>query len=559
VVLSAVETTLREQGASFTPTAYFAALLALLGQSISQGVEISNRDLATAVIYLLDAVTAFTPHSILRSKFQQILAFLVIPLSHKDAEAPITKSAIGCLESLLIGQDSASWALPQSQASPRAALAVLLNLGLDPRPKVRKRVLEALTNILQNGPPSPSVDHPAADLCAQTALRSLSTLSVTAGAAKKNRGHGETPNDPALMHSLQLVKTVATASRGWPSKKLESLCETLLDISKSNNEFLALAAFEIFEIIFEGMTGAMTSAKLPRLLEVISDLRPSQNDSQLLPPWIAVISRGYDVLAQVEPEDAFQKLPELFNMLTGFMASSSHNIRISASECLVSFLANCIPESVILEPSVYDGKALEKLARTATGMLSIKYQAAWMEVFNVIGAMFDTLRWRADPVLNEAIKFVGDLRSNDSFNGKKEADEVLGKAVRAIGPEAFLNLLPLNLVKPQPGQPGRAWLLPILREYTGNTRLAHFRSEFVPLSEAIFQRVLDNGSSEKTMEVKIFEILVQQIWALFPGYCDLPVDLVEVSWTKSFHSILIFLVIRSKSCRTLGQLALPTN
>ena len=529
MVLKAVETTLQEQGASFTPTAYFAALLALLSQSISQGIDISNNELASAVTYLLDAVTAFTPHPILRSKFQQILTLLVVPLTHKDAEAPIVKSATGCLESLLVAQDSASWALPQSQTSPRAALAVLLNLGLDLRPKVRKRVLEALTTVLQNGPPSPSVDHPAADLCAQTALRGLSTLATAAGIAKKNRGHGEIPNDPALMHSLQLVKTVAVACHGWPSKKLESLCETLLDISRSSNEFLTLAAFEIFEVIFEGMTGTTSSAKLPRLLQVISDLTPSQNDTQLLPPWIAVVSRGYDVLAQIEPEDTFQKLPELFDMLAGYMASSSHDIRISASECLISFLANCIPESVLLEPSVYDEKVLEKVAKTTTSMLSIKYQAAWMEVFNVIGALLDTLRWRASPVLNEAVKFVGDLRSNDSFNGKKEADEVLGKAVRAIGPEAFLVLLPLNLVKPQAGQPGRAWLLPILRDYVGNTTLAHFKSEFIPLSEAMFQRVLANNGSEKTMEVKIFETLVQQIWALFPAYCDLPVDVTTVS------------------------------
>ncbi|CRJ99567.1 hypothetical protein BN1708_017055, partial [Verticillium longisporum] len=62
---------------------------------------------------------------------------------------------------------------------------------------------------------------------------------------------------------------------------------------------------------------------------------------ELIPPWLAILSRGYDVSAQLEPEDTFQNLPDLFTMVLAFLESPSHNIRISASECLVSFLANC--------------------------------------------------------------------------------------------------------------------------------------------------------------------------------------------------------------------------
>ena len=319
-----------------------------------------------------------------------------------------------------------------------------------------------------------------------------------------------------------------------------------------------MAAFEVFEIIFEGMADGPSSSKLPRLMEAISELRPSQNDSQLLPPWIAVISRGYDVSAQIEPEDTFQKLPELMESISGFLASSSHNIRISASECLISFLVNCIPDSVILEPSIYDEKVLEKVAKSATALLSVKYQAAWMEVFNVLSALFGALRWRADSLANDVVLAVGELRGNDSFNGKKEADAVLGKAIEAMGPDAVLDIQPLNLVKPVPGQPGRAWLLPILRDHVSNANLAHFRSEFVPLSEAMYQRVIDNGGAEKTMEIKIFETIIQQIWALLPGYCNLPRDLTE-AFDQSFAELLANLLykqteLRADVCRALQTL-----
>lgn len=537
VVLSAVEDTLRDQRADFTPTAYFAALLALLPQSISNSQGIVNKDLATSVVYLLDLVTSYVPAALLRSKFSQILTSLAPALTLPEVEAPLLKSSIGCLESLLVGQDSAAWALSQSEIGPRRALAGLLALAVDHRPKVRKRAQEAIVHVLRQPPPSPSLDHPAADMCAETALRTLRDTIAAAGKAKKSRPAQPNQHEPTVMHALHLVKTVASASGGWPSKKIEPLCELLMNASRSTNEYLTMGAFEVFEVIFENMADDFSSSKLPRLMEAISELEPAQNDSQLLPPWIAVLSRGYDVSAQVNSQETFEKLPELFELIAGFLASPSRNIRISASECLISFLANCIPESVVLEPSIYDEKHLEKLAKLATGLLSLKYQVAWAEVFNVMAAMFDALRWRSVPFLTDIVRTIGELRGNESFQGKKEADRVLGSAVAAMGPDVVLDILPLNITNQKPGQPGRVWLLPIVRDYVSNTRLGFFRSEFVPLSEALFQRVLDYGNAEKTVEVKIFETLVQQTWAALPGFCELPLDLTE-AFDQSFAELL---------------------
>lgn len=532
MVLSAVEDTLRDQNSEFTPTAYFAALLSLLSQYISSSKGIVNKEVASAVVYLLDLVTPHVPAPLLRSKFSQILTSLAPALTHPEAEAPLLRSSIGCLESLLVIQDAQAWALPQTQISPRRAVAGLLTIAVDHRPKVRKRAQDALSKVLKNPPPSPSLDHPAADMCAETALRTLKDIADAAGKSKKHKSQRDGQHhEPGLIHALQLIKTIATASGGWPSRKIDSLCELLLNISKSSNEYLTMAAFEIFEVIFAGMADEVSSVKLPRLLEVISELQPSKNDSQLLPPWIAVLSRGYDVSAQINPDEAFQKLPDLFVMISNFLSSPSYNIRVSASECLISFIANCIPDNALLDPSIFDEKVLEKLAKTATDLLSIKFQAAWVEVFNVLGAIFEALRWRSAPLLSSVVRTIGELRGNESFAGKKEADAVLAKAIRAMGPDNVLKILPLNLPKPAPGHPGRVWMLPILRDSVSNTRLAHFRSDMVPLSEAIFQRVLEHGDAEKTMEIKVFETVVQQVWSILPGYCDLPLDLTEVSRT----------------------------
>lgn len=544
-VLEAIEATFKERNTPATPTAYFAALLSLL----------NNENLATPVVYLLDVVTPFAPKPILQAKFTQIITILAPVLSLPDADAPLMRASIGSLESLLLAQDATQWELGTAQIGPRRAVAGLLALALDPRPKVRKRAQEALRNILKNPPPSPSLDHPAAPMCAETAMQSLRLVADKAAAQRKEKKTTDSTHDPELIHALQLVKAVASGSGGWPSKSIESLCELLLSIARTGNEHMSMAVFEIFEMMFEGMAAdEVASAKLPRLLEIIRELRPAPNDTQLLPPWIAILSRAYDVAGQISPAETFQELVDPFTLVAGYLESQHKNIRVSASECLVSFLANCVPKEAILEPSIFDEKVIQQLVKVVEGLLTVQYQAAWMETFNVLGAMFDAFRWQANPYLLSVVKSIGEIRGNDSFAGKQEADEVLGKAIRAMGPEAVLNVLPLNLAKPVKGQPGRAWMLPLLRDYTSNTNLAHFKSELVPLSAIMFQRVIEH-QGEKNIHIKIFETVVQQIWSILPGYCDLPLDLVE-AFDTGFAEMLTNLLyeqvdLRLDICRAL--------
>ncbi|KAJ6260242.1 hypothetical protein Dda_4466 [Drechslerella dactyloides] len=521
IVLNALEASLREEdpNATPTPTAYFSALLSVLHQYIS-GDTIVNQSLAAAVVYLLDTVTPFAPEALLRAKFSQILAYLAPAITHPDAEAPLLKSSIGCLETLLIAQDATAWNIPQIQVGPKRAVSGLLNLGLDPRPKVRKRALDAIKKILENPPPTPSLDHPATELCADKSLTTLVEF------AKQAPRHGQ--HDPKTIHALQLVRAVSTAS-GWPSKRIEPLCEVLLTIARSSNELMTISALDVFEVIFESLKDEMVSAKLPKLLEAISELRPSQNDSQLLPPWLTVIAQGYGVAAEIQPEETFEQLPELFVTICTFLESPAHNIRTSASQCLIALTATCIPSSILFKITKTQDAIMRKISTTVTGLLSVRYQGAWREVFDVYKHLFEKLRWKASVYFLSVVKAVGELRATDGFMGKKEADGVLIAAVHACGPEDILKVLPLNLLTSSPDSPGRAWLLPILRDGVQNTFMGHFKREFVPLFKSLFEKVqaVSAAGKEKTMEVKIFETVISQIWTIFPGYCDLPLDLEE--------------------------------
>jgi len=553
VVLNAVEDILRDQNTEFAPTAYFAALLSLLQQSISPDT-ILNNDLASSTVYLLDVFTPHTPAPLLRAKFVPILTYLAPTLTHQEAEAPLLRSSIGVLESLLIAQDGPSWAIPQKEIGPRRAVAGLLSLGLDDRPKVRKRAQEALTKVLKNAPPSPSLEHPASDMCAGSTLTSVQELLKVSEAQKKKGGE----HDPRLIHSMQLVRAVAAAGT-WPSKRTDGLCDTLLKIAKGGNEFMTMAALGVFEEVFGGLVEEVGGGKLETVLEAIQELRPSHNDSQLLPPWLAVMARGYEVYSHVSPDIAFTKLPALLEPVSIFLQSSAENIRTSAAQCLISLIDSLIPDSALLDVTRSTETLFQNVTQIITDLLTVRYQGAWMEVFEVLCSLFNKLRWRSNPVLNEAVKIVGDLRSNDGFQGKKQADEVLARAIHAMGPDVVLSILPLGLAKPIPGQPGRAWMLPVLRDSVFNTKLGHFRQEMVPLSEAFFQKVVDFGEGkEKTVEIKIFETLVGQIWDLLPSYCNLPTDLTE-AFAQTFAELLANVLyqkvdLRNNICKALQNL-----
>lgn len=174
IILSAVEENIEEQKNDKTPVAYFISFLSLLDQCISEDKIIDN-NLAATTAYFLDIIFPFTPKPLLKSKFNQILVKLAQPLTLENAEAPLMRSTIGALESLLLAQDNSSWN-SKGQITPKRAFLALLETSFDPRPKVRRRAQEAVNKILSNPPTSPSPTHVAAPLAAEASLNQLTTL-----------------------------------------------------------------------------------------------------------------------------------------------------------------------------------------------------------------------------------------------------------------------------------------------------------------------------------------------------------------------------------------------
>ncbi|KAK9434055.1 NUC173 domain-containing protein [Lipomyces doorenjongii] len=569
VLLEAVEETLKEQNTELTASAYVIALLSILPEAFT-GSELKNQELAAAAVYLLDVVLQHASSALLIGKFTSILSYLTPALSHSDASPALVRSALGCLETILIAQVSSSWLASASENGPRKALSRLLELSLDERPKVRKRAQEAVTTLLSHPPPGPATVHPALNMCVDLALN----LVKEQYAEFTSKSHHHRKQQPQQGHAaalerkiiflLQLIRAIARNDMGWPISKIEPLCETLFSISRSADEFLIMAALDVFQSLFTKIAGdseekeKMDGATFTMIVDSIMNLQPAHTDQQRAPTWLAIVAQCFAAYSGIDEARAFARLPKLFETICDFLESGlPPTVVTSASQCLIALATTCIPYKILLEKPLTKStkRTLSEISKSALSLLSVKYQAAWKEVFGILVALFDALDFVANPYLVAAVATIGELRTGEQFEGRAEADGVLSAAIRALGPEKVLEILPLNLEKPGPKQPGRAFLLPLLRDNIRNAKLSHFIDYMVPLGDHLSQKLGEFTEEENPVEIKIYATLIEQIWSLLPRYCDLPSDLRQ-SFTQKFAEFLANILYQKVELRQVGCKAL---
>lgn len=544
IILAAIEENINEQEAiNKNIVNYLISLMSLLDQTIdTETAAIKDLQLATSTMYLLDIIFHYTPKKILKSRFADILIKVAPCITDEKANAPLIKSALGCLEALLIAQDTQTWNNTQNlKVTPTRGLDGLLELSLDPRPKVRKRAQDAITNILKNPPPGPTAEHVASPLISAFAINALVSIldeSATISNKKLRAMGGASELNSKIIHILKLLSNIISTNQ-WPTAHVEKLCDLLLEVCKTSDQFLVSNSFNCFEVLFQSMAESSVSSglaenKFMKALDVIFSLKPSQNDTHLAAAWIAVVAKGISTYAIHDPLKCFVKIPEVFRTLSFYLSSEIPDIYFSAAQCLIAIVTDAIKSEILLYPPSVSAEhfeavdeVIQELSEIFVDLLSIKYTHCAKAVLNVLTATFKKLKYRANPDFIKPLEIVGSWRTDEQnfLDLRSEAENVIGGAIEAIGVDAVLGCLPLNLISPSTSKPGRAWLLPILRDSIQNSTLNTFFKEFLPLIKH-FESQFDKFGKE-SVQLKVYQTVVDQIWSLLPPFCDLPTDLTE--------------------------------
>lgn len=257
---------------------------------------------------------------------------------------------------------------------------------------------------------------------------------------------------------------------------------------------------------------------------MVCEMKPAAIDGRLLPAWLLMISKAFSVYARMNPARCGLEIAPVFCTIFNDLQLESPSYS-QVANCLCTLVKNCITDDMIAQCSRGETNGLNKIIEAAEGGLSIHFQAAWSDVMRVHQALFQRLHHAAAPLMDGCVALLGELRLAPADAYKDQLDKTLGAAVAAMGPEHFLSILPLNLEPASSSDVGRAFLLPLLKVYTSNTNLGYFVNVLLPLADRLAERAKAAAEKELSMQAKIYETLVNQIWSLAPGFCTLPTDL----------------------------------
>ncbi|KAG8944184.1 hypothetical protein FRC04_002140 [Tulasnella sp. 424] len=592
VLLNALESTLAQQATQRTPVAYFAALFTTLDGAIKREPNLSEASFSEgaiipATLYLLAVVLPTVPTTVLRSHLNPLLDTLV-PLFPTLASQPAPLShLIAVFASVFPHLEAAQFSTPRL----RQSFVSILELALDTRQKVRRKAQDALKEIL-GSPPTPMVRHPYIE---QTANYILGVLE-----AVENRSISK-KIDGAVDTGVWCCGLLLSISDVWPEDHLSSLVTVVLKLPRLSSPLLTAQAFNVLTALLKAPKFSSAAVSVPIIVQTVIQSPPPEVVPRVPEAWLEVVENAMVAYGRSDPDGCSDALKIIWGETWVWLKAERASTRVAAEKALGAMCRYCINTSTInhaVQAALMGGE--EDAAKTTLGSIiveltqsldSLPYMDAVPHILSVLSRLILRLRQRtsipssydprpmtaAEILLSDIIKQIGDLRGSPQFEFGERADDVIGSAIKVMGPGAFLEILPLNLLPSDLATSvdgrGRAYLLPLLIEHITNTSLQHFIDYFVPLSESLFELRSQAENAGKMVEVKIWEACIEQVWSCFKGYCEACVD-VPAAFDPTFAQLLtnvlynqttlrpqVFTGLRSlvQTTKTLATSAIPAE
>ncbi|KDQ21665.1 hypothetical protein BOTBODRAFT_26095 [Botryobasidium botryosum FD-172 SS1] len=568
-LLAALDATFSEQATDPSPVAYFAALTTTLEQALhkdsEQGrkLDLEEGALVPAILYLLAIVVPTVPTPILRANLSSLLPVLAPLFPVLSRQAPPLRSHTAIFAALIPSLEAQHLSTPQL----RQAFASILELTLDPRPKVRKKAQEAVLSIL-SAPPRPLVQHPYVSQVADFVILALGAVDRGAG-----RGKGDKAAE-SIEVGIWCCAFVKSISAFWPATHLDKLLTAVLALPRISSPYLTSAAFTLIAVLLKAPAESFTPSPehYPTILNALMASTPPTSTPELAQPWLEAVENTMVAFSRSDEEHCSKQLSTIWNACWAWLKIDDPGCRTAAAKALSAMARYCVSVDMIKDAA---GKAQseKRLGKTTLGGIirllaqsldALLYVRAVPHLLQVLTALISRLRVRpflekggpgsrpptaAQILLQELVKQVGELRVAKKFEHRERADEVLGMAIEVMGPEAFLEILPLNLLPEDADKGGRGFLLSLIASHTTNTRLSHFTLRFIPLSEKFFELQTKAIENDKMIEAKVWESCIDQVWSCLKGYCDLCIDLRE-AFTIPFARLITQLLYTQPTLRT---------
>ncbi|WWD18835.1 hypothetical protein CI109_103290 [Kwoniella shandongensis] len=595
---STISAALKTDTLPHPPTAYFASLLQCLEKAVvdevpstgaggdeemAEAENMGQGALIPATLYLLAIVIPETPTQVVLSKISPTLE-CVLPLFETSLEhPPALRSLLQIISSLLLLPPPA---LLNSSPLLKKAFNYLLELNLDPRPKVRHLAQEGVRKVLTTPIPpriSPG-SHPYLSRAREWVMGILEDEVKSGGGSKGKKARFADGEDGEGKRAIWVVQGLRGWVAVWGDEQLSSLCSVLLSLPP-----LPHLTPQIYSLLAHLLSpppadaAAPTPSVLANLPTILDSLLNSPPSSADTPTYLSAITSALVKMSLQDTSLLPTYLPKAFNLIFNnilLAPATTPAVLIAAADAVGSqgILRYCITDEMILSTLTYvrQGSHVAGARKKSKTPFLYKLIVAVTEAMNthalrithfltIWTAMISRLRLRvtqtevaqidetgrgktaAEELLLNLVQEVGDLRHQRGFEPKEKVDEVIGMAIEVIGVQPVLSVLPLNIEPDATGatpQPGRAHLLPLIRSRTTNDSIAFFATYFRPLSERIFEKKVHAEDLGRGSEAKVWEVIVGQIWDCFSGFCEMPRDMKE-GLTTPFLGLVTSLLYNS--------------
>ncbi|SCZ95695.1 BZ3500_MvSof-1268-A1-R1_Chr8-1g09735 [Microbotryum saponariae] len=572
------------------PAAYLAALVSTLiqlaGDPEAAKETGEKRQLLEATLYLLSILSPHLEATTLRPQVMTIVPTLPPLFTSFMGHAPAVKSLLAIGQAAL---SILSLSVLEKDLHVRTTYAAILSLCEDARPKVRRRAQEAVQELLKK-PPPPSTVHPYMTESANWILNKLQDAvkgakrggkkeanapAVQVGQGQKKAQmiakevggieHEASGGAGDESRAIALLTFVRNLGNAWSDEATPSLLPILLSTLTLSSQHLTLAALTLLSHLFSASRSAdsLSSNSVQETLLALLDAKPrggsGETNEKLLAGWVEGVGEGLVAFARTNPELAQTQAVKTFKEVLPILSTAqSPALRTATEAACEMVIRHCLLDrDVLAAVEVVRKKGTNgdvELQGTKEGQATLTVvqvlekaitsprfaAAAQPHVLALAKALFLRLRVRipsatdsaqADPaasiLLRKTLFLLSKLREDSHFEWKRALEDVLDAAIKVCGPESVLAVLPLGLEEGANPAKAKAWLLPLLKPAITNTRLAHFKTTFVPLSAELFAKAEKAKEAQRGMEAKVWETLVGQVWALLPGYCEYAVDLVR--------------------------------
>ena len=614
-VLEAVADILQQEGIAPSPTAVFAATMS----SLERADTSMPAEQMSAMLTVLATALEHAPSAPVLSRLPATAKVLMSAGRAGQESPPALRGVVRCIGLLVATLRAAPTAQAVLEnwehcAKPFAAIS---NLCVDRRPKVRKQAAASVGEALRALRDTPAAD-PAGRAFAVVAVKSLrapgkaarelADMHGAAGAkAAEQRAQAAAAESLHLLGALKRILSdlsepaageVAAAVVGLLDLSEPMLtqhaCDALVSLFAQTGATAtaaaanAAAAFAAAGGFVSGAAGKTDAAAAATAAAAIAPLASAAATEATRRPTLAIsLTRAHAAavrrLHELDPADAGARaVPAACHELVKMLNAVHEGVAMEAASCLATLITRCVDASMVREgiKAVATARAMGRdaparpppvvgVANALKASLGFRYRAAWPAALPVVATAFDRLGAAAGPILDGCLEALGEMGAHaEGLACRAQLSATLSAAVRALGPEQVLAVLPLRLeegidaeieAKARLGLDAddadrmnddvdervlngeldadggnvagaagaRLWLVPLLRQALLGARLSYFAEELLPAARRLGARAAKAKAAGRAFEAQRCAAAEAALWSLLPAFCRWPEDAAE--------------------------------